>query len=126
MGKNKKKRAPKKTSSKAAAAQRERNEKRLSTVKTPNGRHIVKLMIEEKIKGNYKDYVIIIGDQLLDWRRTMTMKTTEGASVGVNQPVLVHKSKLKNIISQEAAETFWHPRYGRLVDVPPATKPKGK
>lgn len=122
-GKNKK--TSKEVARKRAASLREKNERRLSLAKTQNGRHIIKLMIEEKIRGSFKDYVIIVGNQLLDWRKNMTLTAHDGLSVRVDKPVLVHKSKLKNIISQEAAAAFWHPVFGRLVDLPPATKPKG-
>lgn len=126
MEKDKKKKKSKEVTEKRAAARKEKNERRMATAKTQNGRHIIQLMIEEKVRGDFKDYVIIVGDQLLDWRKNMTLTAQDGLSVRVANPVLVHKSKLKNIISQEAAEAFWHPVFGRLVDLPPATKPKGK
>jgi hypothetical protein len=111
---------------KRAAAKRERDEAKMARAKTQNGRHIVRTMLDEKIKGDFKDYVIIVGDQLLDWQKTMTLTAHDGMPVRVDKPVLIHKSKLKNIISPEAAKAFWHPVFGRLVDISPATKTKGK
>jgi len=122
--KNRKKRGtPNAATSKARL---EKHERRLAIAKTQNGRSIIQTMLDEKIGGNFKNYVIIVGDQLLDWKKTMTMTASDGFSARVDKPVLVHKSKLKNIISQEASATFWHPIFGRLVDVVPGTKPTGK
>ena len=84
---------------------------------TENGRRIRRFMIEHRVKGHYKDYVIIIGTTLIDYHGSLPVPSTfEGA-------VLVHKRKLKNILNPEVAAKFWHPRLGRVgAVIKPATK----
>jgi len=90
--------------------------------KTPNGKMILDIMTAHKVNGNFKDYVVIVGSRLVEYRRSYDIKLEDGKSLGVNGISLIHKSRLKNVIGDEAAAILWHPILGRAVDVPPATK----
>jgi transposase len=122
---NKKVKSKKVKNDRKEAAERKRL-RRMETAKTQNARHIVESMISTGIRGDYRDYVLMVGDQLIDWRKTMNVQAEDGLPVRVEKPVLIHKSKLAKIIGVEAAKTFWHPTFGRLVDLPPGTKSKGE
>jgi hypothetical protein len=75
---------------------------------TVNGRMIYELMKERKVKGRYKDYVIINGVKLMDWLGTYEVKIIgENAAFFTNNVILVHKSKLSRFIGKEGARKFW-------------------
>ena len=99
---NKKKQPAKKSQPKVAPA------------KTANGRIIRDMMLSSKVKGNFKDFVIIAGERLLDWCGSYDILTTEGEKVSAKAVALVHKSKLRNIIGEEQARRFWRPGIGRI------------
>lgn len=81
---------------------------------TSNAKMICELMESEGVKGNYKDYVVIVRDQMMDWAGEYELKMKDGKRVGSEEILLIHKRKLHNIIGDEAAKVFWHPRLGRL------------
>ena len=84
-----------------------REKKRAST---HNGQLILDFMVENKVKGSYKDYVILHGSQIIDWLGSYELAIeAEGdhKSLKTKKTALVHKSKLKNIIGVEAALRFW-------------------
>jgi len=99
---NKKKQPAKKSQPKVAPA------------KTANGRIIRDLMLSNKVKGNFKDFVIIAGERLLDWCGSYDILSDDGSKVTAKAVALVHKSKLRNIIGEEQARRFWHPGIGRV------------
>ncbi|MGW8177317.1 MAG: hypothetical protein ACWGQW_00750 [bacterium] len=75
------------------------------------GRKIWEAMQAAKIKGNYKDFVLFVGDQLYDRFGQYTV-------LRPNAPpdqhfCLVHKSKLKPIIGEEWANKFWDFKWKR-------------
>lgn len=105
---------------------KDKEAKILASAKTQNGRHIAQALVDTKTRGDYRDYVLIFEDQLIDWNKTMTLKAEDDKAVKVPKPVLVHKSKLKKIVGEAAAAAFWHPTFGRLVDLPPKTLSKKK
>jgi hypothetical protein len=76
---------------------------------TVNGRMIYDLMKERKVRGRYKDYVIINGDKLMDWLGTYEIKIIGGKNVAffTNNVILVHKSKLSRFIGKEGEMKFW-------------------
>lgn len=76
---------------------------------TVNGRMIYELMKERKVKGRYKDYVIINGSRLMDWLATYEIKVIGGknAALFLDGVVLVHKSKLSRFIGKEGELKFW-------------------
>lgn len=120
------KKIKKKISEKKRLKKRKKNkiQNRLSLIKSKHGKKIYEAMMEENIDGNYKDYVLLINDDLIDWQRTAKIVTDDEnkAPLRVKGVQLVHKRKLKNIIGV-AAQQFWGPN-GRVSLVPPATKPK--
>lgn len=97
--------------------------KRLSTpVPTANAKIIRDLMVSSKVKGTFKDFVIMADNRIIDWRGSYNMLHPEnGAPVSVKGLVLIHKSKLRNVIGAELAKQFWHPVLGRRS---PAVQPK--
>jgi hypothetical protein len=88
-----------------------KSEKPQIPMPTYNAKMIHDLMVERKIKGKYKDYVIIMASKLIDWLNTyeiaITLKTGEMKRCGVNGIALLHKSKLKNVLDEETAKKFW-------------------
>jgi hypothetical protein len=76
---------------------------------TANASRIYDLMKARKVKGKYKDYVIICGSRLIDWLGSYEIRVDDGDEIkrcGTESMVLVHKSKLKEVIGK-AAEKFW-------------------
>ena len=94
--------------------------------KYPNGKTIEKMMKDEGVKGDFKDYVIFFQDRIVDYKGAYNVRTTDDEKVGTNSLALMHKRNLKNVIGEDAARQFWHPQFGRVVDIPPATKPSKK
>lgn len=75
------------------------------------GKKIWEAMQAGKIKGNYKDFVLFVGDQLYDRFGQYTV-------LRPNAPpdqhfCLVHKSKLKPIVGEEWANKFWDFKWKR-------------
>jgi hypothetical protein len=81
--------------------------------KWPNGKLIYESMKNLKIKGDPRDFVIFNGDTILDYRGFYNVyRDTNDTVVRI-----VHKKNLKKIIGEENAKRFWHPTFGRLVDI---------
>lgn len=80
---------------------------------TQNARMIINIMAENKIRGSYKDYILIVGNNLIDWKRSYNVtikRDAESGSVGV---LIMHKKNLKNVLPAAMAAEFWHPTLGR-------------
>lgn len=93
--------------------------------KWPNGKLIYDCMVDSGYKGDIRDYMILTGSRMVDYRGSYGMVAKDGATIGVGgKTVIVHKGKLKNVIGEEAAKKFWHPCFGRLIDVKEGTKSK--
>lgn len=77
-------------------------------------------MLANRVKGNHKDYVIITGSRLMDWSGSYDIRHSADGKI-VQAPAsavaLIHKSKLRNVIGEEAASAFWRTSFGR---VPPS------
>jgi len=83
----------------------------------PNAKMIATAMASEKIRGDCRDYVLLVGDRLIDYRDShgMTITQADGTQpIKVDKPWLVHKRNLHKIMSPELAARFWHPTLGRL------------
>lgn len=80
-------------------------------VETKNGQFIYDLMVERKIKGKYKDHVILMDDLLIDWLDSYGMKYTRDNDIVVKATIngiaLIHKSKLCFVLGKEIGEKFW-------------------
>jgi hypothetical protein len=98
---------------KQAAASRHLSEQR-SILPTANAKVIFDLMASTKVKGHYKDYVIIAGKRLMDWRGSFDLIADDGKTIGINGMALLHKSKLEKVIGPEMARNFWHAGIGRV------------
>lgn len=90
---------------------------------TPNAKLINDLMVEKRVEGDFKDYVIISGSRLIDWKKSFDIKLDGDKSLGIDGVALIHKRRLHNIVGDEEASRFWHPGLGRIMDVPEGTKP---
>jgi hypothetical protein len=107
---------------KRPTSRKERINKRLAAIKTANGKMIAEMMIEAGIKGDYKDYILLIGERIVEYRRGFTVIFEEGVEP-ISGVRLVHKKDLHRIIGDDAHK-LWHPTCGRLVDLPPAIQGK--
>ena len=78
-----------------------------------NAELIGMFMRSSKVKGSYKDYVLITQGRLIDWERSLDCVAEDGKPVSTNGTALVHKRNLKNFLSADVAAMFWHPVIGR-------------
>jgi hypothetical protein len=80
---------------------------------TDNGRMIAELMHSKRIKGSPKDYVIVVGQRLIDYRGTYDIRGLEARHgfAGVN---LVHKRELERFVGSEQSRRFWRRGVGRV------------
>lgn len=77
---------------------------------TRHGKRVLDFMEGSKIKGNFRDYVLFVGDQMIDaWGQyTIRRQASEAAAVA-----LVHKRELHKIIGTDNAQRFWHQKLGK-------------
>ena len=94
-------------------------EQKKQKLPTQNAQMIVDFMKANNVKGNYKDYVIINGFRLIDWLASYDIKNH-------CEMALVHIRNLHNVVGEEAAKQFWHPKLGRLGMVKPDITPNRK
>jgi hypothetical protein len=80
---------------------------------THHGKRLMAFMGDSKAKGNFKDYVLFVGDQMIDaWGQyTIRRQAVEGAEPA--PVVLVHKRDLRKIIGDDNAKRFWHRGIGK-------------
>jgi hypothetical protein len=104
----------KKSNVPARAAAHARAREEIAKLPTANAKVIKQVMIEHKVGGHYKDYVVIAGKCLMDWRGSFNMLADDGKTVGVNGMALVHKSKLASVVGADTAKLFWRPGIGRV------------
>lgn len=77
-----------------------------------SGEKILEFMSLNKVKGNFRDYVLFVNNQMYDAWGVYTVAradTSEPAAV----VALIHKSKLHKVIGDAYAAKFWHRRTGR-------------
>jgi hypothetical protein len=76
---------------------------------TDNAKKIANVMKIKGVKGKYKDHVIFVGDMMLDWLGTYGMVVNGKSQISVSDGsvLLVHKSRLRAIVGEEAAKRFW-------------------
>jgi len=107
--KPKPKRKPKQSdAAKKQAAAHKKQKRDAEHMPTANAKVIRDLMLANKVKGDYRDHVIIAGARLIDWKGSYDIRREDdGKTVGVNGMAIVHKAKLANIIGEEMASNFW-------------------
>jgi len=100
--------------------QRRREERPLPQGLTKNGERIFNTMRDNKVKGNWKDWVLFVGDQMIDRYGTYTI--TRGEDAPPDVIALVHKSKLAKILGEKFGGMFWDAQWKRRTNhgAPPA------
>jgi len=96
--------------------------------KYPNGKNVHECMVGAGYGGDVRDYMVLVGNRMVDYKGSYDMVLEGGGKVGVGDDEIrvMHKKRLKYIIGETAALRFWHPTFGRLIDVKQGTKPKPK
>ena len=82
---------------------------------TPNGKLIQDLMVAREVKGDYRDFVMIVGARLVDWLGSWDIFNGQGEPVGFEGVLLVHKSKLDTVVDEKFAVKFWDKKLKRRV-----------
>ena len=77
--------------------------------RTHNGQQILEFMAANKIRGNFKNFVLFIGDRMLDVYGSYTVVRPNDAGT----IVLLHKSRLENVLGEEIGRRFWNKRLRR-------------
>jgi hypothetical protein len=68
------------------------------------------------VKGNYKDYVIIAGNRLVDWRGSWEIRT-EDEAIELPTMALTHKRDLHKLIGT-VSKVFWSQVLRRRINGP--------
>jgi len=80
---------------------------------TDNGRMIAELMHAKGVKGSPKDFVIVVGRRLIDYRGTYDIRGLE-APLGFAGVTLVHKRELERVVGEKESRRFWRRGLGRV------------
>ena len=80
---------------------------------TDNGRMIAELMHSKGVKGSPKDFVIVVGRRLIDYRGTYDIRGLE-APHGFAGVTLVHKRELERFVGVTESRRFWRRGLGRV------------
>lgn len=79
---------------------------------TENGKFIATAMEEHSVAGSWKDYVLFVGDQMLDaWGTYSIARVSSAESTGepaTKTVALLHKRRLALAIGPHAAARFWN------------------
>lgn len=98
------------------AAARERRIKALRPAKTEQGKNIQSLVLQAGGHPNdYKDYVVITGNRMMDWKDAFNVSKTDGKAFATNAVMVLHKSKLHGIVPPRVADMFWNKALGTRV-----------
>ena len=97
--------------------QRTPSRKMSALTENNNAIMIRKLMATQAMHGNPKNFVVIVGNQLIDTSGTFKGFLSEGGRVVGDSVLLVHKKDLAKIIGKKAALRFWHPDVGLVENV---------
>lgn len=83
----------------------------------PTAKNLIQsLMKERRVRGNYKDYVIIHAGSMMDHEGMYQLTVAEtGAKVKIEAIQLFHKRELISFMRPEVAKLFWDPRVGMRV-----------
>jgi len=92
---------------------KKKTKKRL-TPSTQNGIMIFNLMKDQKIKGNYKDYIILSPQGVIHWKGTFDLhRQDNGKKLDIPAIAILHKRDLRKILGPEIARLFWN--HGRTL-----------
>lgn len=80
---------------------------------TDNGRMIAELMHSKQLKGSPKDYVILVGRRLIDYKGTFDIGGLK-AKHGFGGVTLVHKRELARFVGEQESRRFWRRGLGRI------------
>ncbi len=109
---------------------------RMLPVTTENAAIIQRVMRERTdredrdiYKGNPKDYVILVGETLMDCTGTFSLtamdaKAGESGTVRATNPgsmAIVHKSKLAAVLGEKIGDIFWNKKLRMRRHLTPAT-----
>ena len=72
------------------------------------GQKIWSFMNDHKVKGNFRDFVLFVGDQMYDNSGQYTVRREQSAEGEAAYVALLHKQKLHQVIGEKAAEKFWN------------------
>lgn len=78
-----------------------------------SGDVILEFMHRMKIKGNFRDYVLFIGNQMHDYAGTYTVNREPVEASEPTYIALVHKKDLHTILGKDKAENFWSQKLRR-------------
>jgi hypothetical protein len=93
---------------------RDKSHKAPKDIKPPpgisaNGMKIWQAMKMAKIRGNYKDYVLFVGDQMLD--RYGTYRVQRSNALPGQQIMVLHKARLAAVAGAEVGSRFWNMKW---------------
>lgn len=72
-------------------------------------------MSKRKVRGNYKDYVVIAEGRLIDWSDSWDILAPDGQPLGFDGVVLMHKRALAGVLGERFASKFWNSSVRRRV-----------
>ena len=125
-----KSKAARKIAAKVYAKRKAEHQRVLRSIPTHNAKIIVDLLVSNRVgkPSDFKNYVIITGNRLVDWAGSQDMYRVEDGKevgrLGFNGVAIVHKRKLHNIIGDDAADVFWSRKLGRRR--PPKVDPRAQ
>ena len=78
---------------------------------SPNGMKVWQAMKAAKIRGNYKDYVLFIGERMIDRYGVYTVRRPDASPS--QQIVVLHKARLAAVVGPEVGARFWNAKWKR-------------
>ncbi len=75
----------------------ENRKRKMDAIPTENGKIIYRFMKRKGVKGNYKDYVLVFVDSIIDWKQKWNIVAKLNEKIDKFNPILMHKNLLKNI-----------------------------
>ena len=78
-----------------------------------DGAMILETMAAAGVRGNYKDYVLLLGNRLVDRSGAKDVKVLHDAPLSGAHVEVIHKRDLHRFIGEQALQ-YWDPRYGRV------------
>lgn len=77
------------------------------------GQIVRRLMLERKVRGNVKDFMVLHGALMMDYEGTYELHwNRDGSKANIEPVLLVHKRELAKVMVPEVARLFWNPSLG--------------